>query len=461
MLDTNPVEAYSEKRVSVLYTLWSLKIESQNLTHCQSRVYIGLDIGLERAFVLTVFVCVQPIVAKLLAKEAHMGTDTATTTTAPVVELPESWSSYLTPFASALGKDVSEVTELLKSIVGDASDEAIALLKNSQMSPDVDLKAVLVGVPSAVQNRAIALLREIAPAQPAGAAVPFMDVLPDTLDDMSLLDSLRTGGVLRVGPSTVISAIRTALAYRSGLYSAPALLVKAMELFAEQNDQPVDPKEFFRVRKMLLRTNYGDVFEAIDGMDGTYVSETRKKQLLSRVDEYLWPALVGYHIQVKAWMDTWQQGSMNPVAMMSLFAGGQAGMPPSMMVPPDTSTLRDGSASFADAVNKVFAGTGVQIAAALAVEASQIKSILEDNRLPPLVGAPTKEMMIKQLGLAVSANYPRLETNLTRYALGVMKVVEIPAGVEEQQFFTALYMLGQNINWTELGTKAPTRRSDS
>lgn len=390
-----------------------------------------------------------------------MGTDTATTTTAPAVGLPESWSSYLTPFASALGKTLDEVTALLKGVVGDPSDEAIALLKNPQMSPDVDLKVALVGVPSAVQNRAIALLRDVAPAQTgASTAVPFMDVLPETLDDTSLLASLRAGGILHVDQSTVISALRTALAYRSGLYSAPALLVKAMEAFADQNDQPVPP-EFFRLRKMLTRRDFSELFETLEGMDGSFVTDARKKQLLSRIDEFLWPALVAYHTQLKGWMESWQQGAMNPAVMMSLFAGGQAGMPPGMMAPPDSGALRDASEAFADAVNKVFAGTGIQIAGALAVEASQIKVILEDSRLPALIGAANRDMMLKQLGLVVSANYPRLETNLTRYALGVMKVVDIAAGVEEQQYFTALFMLGQNINWSELGAKAPTRRSDS
>jgi hypothetical protein len=390
-----------------------------------------------------------------------MGTDTDTTTaTAPVAELPESWTSYLTPFASALGKDINEVTALLKSVVGDPSDEAIALLKNPQMSPDADLKAVLESIPSAVQNRAIALLRDVAPAQTGAIASQFMDLLPDTLDDTSLLASLRAGGVLRVDQSTIVSALRTALAYRAGLYSAPALLVKAMEQFADQNDEPV-PVDFFKLRKMLTRRDYSELFEALDGMDGTFVTDARKKQFLSRIDENLWPALVAYHSQLKNWMESWQQGAMNPAVMMSFFAGGQAGMPPGMMAPPDTGAVRDAAEAFADAVNKVFAGTGVQIAGALAVEALQIKSILEDSRLPSMIGAANRDMMLKQLGLVVSANYPRLETNLTRYALGVTKVATVPSGIEEQQYFTALFALGQNINWAELGAKAPARRTDS
>ena len=147
--------------------------------------------------------------------------------------------------------------------------------------------------------------------------------------------------------------------------------------------------------------------------------------------------------------------------VFALSAGGQAGMPPGMMAPPDSGALRDASEAFVDAVNKVCRGPGIQIAGALAVEALQIKGILADSRITSLIGAPNRDMMLKQLDLVVSAGYPRLETYLTRYALGVMEVVNIPVGAEEQKYFTALFGLGQNINWTELGAKAPARRTDS
>ena len=55
---------------------------------------------------------------------------------------------------------------------------------------------------------------------------------------------------------------------------------------ADSNDEQVDP-EFFRLRKLLTRRGYGDIFSAIDGLDGTYVTEARKKDLFRRVDDRL------------------------------------------------------------------------------------------------------------------------------------------------------------------------------
>ena len=125
-------------------------------------------------------------------------------------------------------------------------------------------------------------------------------------------------------------------------------------------------------------------------------------------------------------------------------------MPPGMMAPPDTGVLRDYADSVADAINRVFAGTGVQIAAALAFEATRIRDILMRPGLPAMIGATNRDQMLKMLGVDVPATYTRLETNLTRYVLAVMQVKDQPAGNEELRYFGTLYMLGSQIPWGEL-----------
>ena len=117
------------------------------------------------------------------------------------------------------------------------------------------------------------------------------------------------------------------------------------------------------------------------------------------------------------------QGAANPTMMMMALMGGNAGaLPPGLMQAPDTAVLRDAADAVKDSVNKVFAGTGVQIASALAYEAAEIKKSLEDPRLPAMIGVAYREQMLKKLGVAVPATYPRLETNLTKYILGVMSL---------------------------------------
>ena len=375
--------------------------------------------------------------------------------------LPEAWTTFIAPFAETLGKNVDDVTVSLKDLVGEPGDQAIALLQDPAMTPDADIKRVLNGTPSAIANKAISRLRSTAASPATAMALGAFDVLPQVPADEAWLTALRTGGVLKVEQSTVISAIRAALAGRMGLFDIPEKLAHAMERFADSNAEPV-PEEFFKLRKILTRRNYAEIFEAIDGLDGTFVTDARKRELFARINDHLWPALIGFQMQLKGWIESWQQGAANPAALMTAlmsFAGGGGSLPPTMMAPPDSGALRDSADAFNDEMNKVFSGTGIQIASALAVDAGRVKQVLENQRLPALVGAANREQMLRQLGVEVSATYPRLETNLTRYALGIMAVKDQPGGNEELQFFSSLYMLGSQIPWDELNKGGRSDRS--
>ena len=278
----------------------------------------------------------------------------------------------------------------------------------------------------------------------------FNMVLPTVPDDESWVKALRAGGVLKVEQSTVMSAVRATLASRAGLFQIPAKLVEAMEVYTDETEEQVGP-EFFKLRRMLTRTEYGDLFSAIPGMDGSFVTKTRKAELLSRIDNNLWPVIVSFNEQLKSWQQAWMQGAANPMAMMAMMAGGMGAMPPGMMSPPDTGILRDSAEAVNDQINRIFRGTGVQIAAALAYEASQIKESLQQPGLPAMIGVPNREQMLKKLGVSVPATYPRLEANLTQFVLGIMAASDQPAGEEELRYFGALFMLGSQIDWNQLG----------
>jgi len=352
---------------------------------------------------------------------------------------------------SELGIEAEMITKI-KEDLGAASIEDLSNLTEDDLTgigmkklPARKLAAALVPeTPTEVSSA----------ATPTGASlVSFDAVLPTVPSDSAWLEALRTGGVLKVDQSTVISAVRAALAYKAGLFAIPGKLVEEMETFADANDEQVDP-EFFRLRKQITRRSYADIFAAIDGLDGNYVTEARKKQLFSRIDEHLWPAIMAFYDQLQSWQKAWMQGAANPTMMMAAIVsatGGGTAMPPGMMQAPDTGVLRDHADAVADSVNRVFAGTGVQIAAAMAYDATNIKETLSNPRLPALIGAANRDQMLRQLGVAVSATYPRLETNLTRFVLAIMQVKDQPAGNEELQYFGTLFMLGSQIPWDQLG----------
>ena len=352
---------------------------------------------------------------------------------------------------------VDEVTE--KMVAFGVAPETVAAVKDTLGVATLDDLALLteqdlvdVGLKVVQARKLLAELRPPAPSVDAasvGATVSFDGILPSVPDDGSWLEALKTGGVLKVDQSTVISAIRAALANRVGLFDIPAKLANEMERFADENDEQVDPT-FFKLRKQLTKRSYAEIFAAIDGLDGSYVTEARKRQLLERVNDRLWPAILTFYDQLKSWQEQWVQQGANPAMLLMALGGAGAAMPPGMLQPPDTSGLRDYADAVADAVNSVFAGTGVQIAGALAYDAVQIKKTLEDPRLPSMIGAANRDQMLKTLGVAVSSTYPRLELNLTRFVLAVMQAKDVPSGNEELQYFGTLQMLGSQIPWSEL-----------
>jgi hypothetical protein len=345
-----------------------------------------------------------------------------------------------------LGVD-DEVANKIIDELGAETEEDLALANETEL--------VGCGMKPLAARKLRAALNPVAPALESGAFAPvsFDGILPTVPDDGAWMDALKTGGVSKVNTSTVISAIRAALANRVGLYDVPGKLAKAMETYADESEEQVDPV-FFSLRNQLTRRNYAEVFSAIEGLDGNFVTDARKNQLFVRINTYLWPAIIDFYDQLQAWQDNWTKQGANPAMLMAIVASaGRPGMPmpPNLMQPPETTGLRDYADSVSDAVNRVFAGTGVQISAALAYEAKQIKTTLEDPRLPAMIGTANREQMLKKLGVSVSSTYPRLENNLTRFVLAIMQVKDQPAGNEELQYFGSLFMLGSQIPWAELG----------
>ncbi|HOX29749.1 MAG TPA: hypothetical protein P5080_00060 [Candidatus Paceibacterota bacterium] len=292
-------------------------------------------------------------------------------------------------------------------------------------------------------------------ASTAPPGVNPLDILPLVPPDESITEALKAGGVLKFEIATVISGIRVALAYRAGLFNIPSRLVTLMEAFADSNDDPVGP-EFFRLRKQVTKHEYGDLFSAIEGLDTAYVTETRKKQLLERIETFLWPAIREFNLQLINWTDEYSKQLQNPTLFMAQLFGGRAGVvPPNVFNTPSTATLRDSAKAVNDAINRVFRGSVAPIAAAMASDAKNIKSTLNDPRIPSMIGAANRDQMLKMLEAAVSPNYPRLEQNLVAYVLAVMQIEQQPSGDAEIRYFFALQSVGSQIPFDHLTSTTP------
>lgn len=372
------------------------------------------------------------------------------------------WEERISSFALAVDKTPEEITNALKTLAGEPGDAALAVLSDPTALTDEDLKGVLVTegpkIPLGVFRLNLGKLRGPAPVvtmteeRPAGVSY---DVLPTVPEDASFLELLKVGGVLKVGPTEVLSAVKAAIANRLGLYDLPEIIKNKMEKFAEEQEEPVG-EEYFKLRKLVVSRSYAEILNVL-GIEGSFMNDGLKKKFLNRLDEHLWDALQSFNAQLTGWQEAWLAGAANPAAMISMLAmgmghqGNRGIMPPGMMQPPETAGLHDEAEAVINKINKVFAGTGIPVARALAYDATRIKEVLENKNLPAALGVTNRDQMLKSLGVAVGADYVRLERNITRFTLAVMEFPNITVPSEEHGYLAAMIQLGASIPWDKLG----------
>ena len=373
---------------------------------------------------------------------------------------PAGWSERVGAFATATGKPLDDITKALTGLVGDPGPDSLSILADPSAITDEDLRLALVAagpqIPLGVFRKHLTKLRgapSMATTSTDGSTTGSYSPLPPVPDDTSFLEMLKVGGVLKVGPTEVISAVKTAIASRFGLYDLPVVIQQAMERFAYSQDEPVG-EEYFEVQNLITTRNYGEILSAL-GVKGSFISTARRREFLRRVDEFLWPALVSFHGQLVSWQEAWMAGMANPGMLMAALAMNRTGaagaaMPPGMMQPPETAGIRDAAETVVNQINKTFAGVGRPVARAMAYDATRIKGILENDKLPALIGASTREQMLKQLGVTVTSDYIRMERNIAGYTLAVMELPKITAGNEELAYLSALIQLGLSIPWDKV-----------
>ncbi len=374
---------------------------------------------------------------------------------------PNAWEERIASFAAAVGKNPEEIVNALKPLVGDPGASALEALSDSAAVLIEDLQNVLVTngplIPLGIFRKHVDKLRgpRNISSDPIGtsSSTSSFDVLPPVPEDASFLEMLKVGGVLKPEKTEVIAAIRAGLAHKLGLFELPELIVGRIESFAESQDEPV-VESFYKLRKLVVSRSYAEVLSVI-GVEGSFVSEGRKKAFLARVDENLWMEVKSFYGQLTSWQESWMATAGNPSMALTMLAMAQSGgrsapMPPGMLQPPETSAVRDAAEEVINKINRVFAGVGIPIARALAYDANRIKSVLEETTLPAAIGATNREQMLKMLGITVGADYVRLERSVTRFVLAIMELPKVSSGNEELSYLAAMITLGASIPWDKL-----------
>ncbi len=392
-----------------------------------------------------------------MKKDVNVTTDQEELTkTAPAAE-PTTAASTPNPDLDAVraklgeyGADMAAIEHIINGLGVESIDDLSALEVSDLTAAGIKLvKARKLITEFSAPAQAAPVQAVTAAESRAMAQGQLETLLPPVPNDDSWLNALKSGGILKVDDSSYIAAIRAAMAERAGLYNVPAALAEAMERYADETEEQVDPT-FFALRKSLTRRNYADIFAAIDGLDGSFITESRRKEFLTRIRTALWPAITDSFRALDSWYQTWRASFSDPSMIIAAIGGGLgAGAGMGMVTPPDTASLHDAGDTLVDSINRVFRGTGVQVAAAMAYDANTIRNTLEKPGLPAMVGVKNRELMLKKIHANVSSNYVRLEQNLVKYVLGFVKHDTVTSDVEVQ-YFAALWQLGTQINWNEL-----------
>lgn len=399
---------------------------------------------------------------KSATTKATVTEKTATTAVeTPVVETAATETPVVAPVAStvdALTAKIKEyggdehVLDTLYSLGVESVDDLAELTENDLVSAGLKLvkaRKLLDNVKTA-KKVAETPVTAAATAPAPMITADYNSLLPTLPSEESLLNSLKTGGVLKVGQSAYISGLRVYIADRLGLFGIPKTAAEAMEKYADECEEPV-PAAFFQLKKQITRREYGDLFAAIDGLDGSFATEARRKEFLRRVRTDYCPAIRDAYIVLDNWYKAVLAANSNPASLMAAIAGAMNGAAGVTMAAnmPSTDPVKDAADSLKDAINKSFRGTGLPVANAMAYDAANTIKCLNDPSLPLLMGVPNKEQMLKKLGVNITPNYARIEQNLVRFVLSYIVFSDEGAG-NEVAYLTALWQLGQQIPWDEV-----------
>lgn len=323
---------------------------------------------------------------------------------------------------------------------------------------DLTGQGVKLGDANLIANAIAAANAPVTPATPVAptTAAPITAIFPAVPVGDDWLKALKTSGELKKATTTdVIAGIRLSIAQRVGLYELPARLVALMDRFMKEQDEPAGA-EYVKLRRELLRKRYADVLQALD-YPSDMVTEAEKRELLERIDTYLWPALRSFSTLLGQWMDEWQKTMPNMLLSNMLMSQG-AGLPSAMIQPPDTSALHDSVEALNNQLNKVFAHLGIYTARAMAAEAHRTLELLDTPGLMTAVGVTTKDMLLKAAGLDVQADLVRMENSVVKFAVGVLSLRDVASGQAEWQYLMALFSLASQIPWDRVTADSITAK---
>jgi len=201
----------------------------------------------------------------------------------------------------------------------------------------------------------------------------------------------------------------------------------------------------------------------------TLMSASNKKRLLANLDR-LWPVARDFYQVVYNWrqqLNAQGGGNLMMGMMMGNLMGASGGsgisaaLAESATQPPETDDIIDAARGMTNEINKIFAGYGVYVARCLAGDMTRIKSILERPDLPGLMGASSRDDMIRsKLKIEMPWRMANADKTIIGFLLGAQK---LGAGEVEPElvplYIVQLANRGDGIPWELIGQSSLSNKS--
>jgi hypothetical protein len=165
------------------------------------------------------------------------------------------------------------------------------------------------------------------------------------------------------------------------------------------------------------------------------VTEPDKTALFGRMDDYLWPALGNFLGVLEKWGEDYVEATTGVAALVGRGARRI----------PSTDVLRDYGQDVIKAFNKVYAGNGGRVAAALASYAGKILKFLDNRDCLTYTGSANPEQLLKKLNAEATPAMVRAERNLTQLLMSIIEAENLTAGQIEYDYYDAMAMLAREI----------------
>jgi len=446
----------------------------------------GLKIGLGAAKALF-----EKFPKPVIATTTTTSSSSSTTTTIGTPRFRE----IMGLFATTVGLELSVIALALVDDLGQPNDDFVSMLLDpdiTEISDIVDALKSVGGKPAFIKN-AIKEIRGkfgVVSTAPATTSAPNQTFIPASATGLtgiamsnmsfpevpagiSLLSRLRVGGVLRVKPDTLVSAVRVLFTERAGYFDIIETIRDAIEARADKNGRSVPPI-FLKLDSLSRSSEYADMLNILkdEGIVDRrrYASKTAKDKLLFSL-QGVFADLASVQKQLEGYVEQMTMGGgMTPQMMLTAFASIASGAPnPALMMamqPPAPTSVVAAVTAMVDRINKMFSGTKALTAAALQPDVAAVASLLDNDEIYTALGASDREEALNELGLTASADLEQIEKDLLQYILAVL---EIPNKDSQSQpmYIGAVTMLGKSIVWDRLiklvksPNSAPRNKKDS